>query len=97
MFRTGHGDTRFGRSSGTVPLSSQIQKPKGADKPKEISKSASYDSKNTVAFVPVPQQSGGSGSVNSSDGSAPSSSKPTYAETAKQWTAAKIASHMYKA
>ena len=97
LFRTGHGDTRFGRSSGTVPLSSQIQKPKGADKPKEISKSASYDSKNTVAFVPVPQQSGGSGSVNSSDGSAPSSSKPTYAETAKQWTAAKIASHMYKA
>ena len=50
-----------------------------------------------MAFVPVPQQSGGSGGVNSSGGSAPSSSKPTYAETAKQWTAAKIASHMYKA
>ena len=79
-----------------LPSPAQIRS-QGGSPAQEVSKSASYDEKDTVAFVPVPQQSGGSGGVNSSGGSAPSSSKPTYAETAKQWTAAKIASHMYKA
>lgn len=79
-----------------LPSPAQIRS-QGGSPAQEVSQSASYDDNNTVAFVQTPQQSGGSGGVNSSGGSTPSSSTPTYAETAKQWTAAKIASHMYKA